>query len=119
MFVVSVVPPDVSVQATAGESTAGQAYTLTCTVEKADGVPLDPTVQWMTADGVALESTGNIMIGAVETSGLTSTLTLTFDTLLTSHGGNYTCEAGFGTDTTTSAATEPVIVQSEYIEQHT
>ena len=81
---------------------AGQPLTLTCSATVQEGIDVSPTLTW-TKDGVE-QSSGSV---------------LTFDRLLTSHGGVYTCtarlnipEAGvdvYRTNTTT------IVVQSMLI----
>ena len=67
-------------------------HVLTCTVEVGEG---SPTVQWLDSDGVVTTG-GDITVGASDTSGTTTTLTLIFDPLYTSHGGEYTCQSEVG-----------------------
>ena len=69
------------------------SYVLTCTVMVIDGMNLDLSVEWAGPDGVVVVSEGNRTVGQVETQGTTSTLTLSFNPVLSSHGGNYTCTA--------------------------
>ena len=58
-----------------------------------DGMNLVPSVEWVGPDGVVVVSEGNRTVGQVETQGTTSTLTLSFNPVLSSHGGRYTCRA--------------------------
>ena len=68
-------------------------YVLTCTVMVIDGMNLALSVEWVGPDGVVVASEGNRTVGQVETQGTTSTLTLSFNPVLSSHGGRYTCRA--------------------------
>ena len=104
-------PPSVSIQHT-GMSIAGQQYKLTCTVVKAEGVRDDPTVQWRGPDGSVVER-DRILILDGHISGTTNTLTLTINPLVPSHGGGYTCWAGFGRPDTYSQSKTNLIVTSE------
>ena len=88
MFFISVPPNPLLVDISqTGSGVAGDNYTLTCTVtENIDGLTGSPTVQWM---GLS----GNVVKDSSSTGDQTSSLTLTFSPLLTSHGGDgYTCE---------------------------
>ena len=69
---------------TDGQSTAGEEYTLVCSVSAlADGESVDDlTVEWLAPSGSVVESG----------SGITQ-LTHTLNPLLPSHGGEYRCRA--------------------------
>ena len=84
-FVPALPAPEVMIT-TEGDSTAGQQYTLTCTVTVVENLVVEPGVEWSggrTPSGV----------GSVRRDGATFTLTLTFNPLRTSDGGQYTCTA--------------------------
>ena len=72
-----------------GSSTAGNPYTLTCTVMVVNGLVVVPQVMWL--------KNGTSVVGANVTSGMasanTTTLTLQFIPLHTSNGGQYSCIA--------------------------
>ncbi|KAL5486720.1 hypothetical protein EMCRGX_G019237 [Ephydatia muelleri] len=74
-----------------GNSIAGSVYTLVCMVKVVDGLVVVPDVVWMKDGGVLVNGTNIILTRTV--SGGNSTLNLTFNPLLTSHGGQYTCVA--------------------------
>ena len=57
------------------------------------GMTLPPSVEWVGPDGTVLESEENVTIGEVETRGTISTFSLSFNPVLSSHGGHYTCRA--------------------------
>ena len=76
-----------------GTPSAGESYTLTCTVEVVERLVVTPDVEWLDPDNNVVATGGDITVGSPETSGTTTTLTLTFNPLLTSHGGEYTCRA--------------------------
>ena len=75
-----------------GSSTAGSPYNLTCTVMVVNGLVVVPQVMWL-KNGV----NGDIGQSVSSTSGVvstnTTTLTLQFNPLYTSHGGEYSCIA--------------------------
>ena len=69
--------------------TAGDPLNLTCTVSVVENLVQPPSVTW-TGPGVGqtdVEEIGPMVSGAV------TTLTLSFNPLRTSHGGQYTCRA--------------------------
>ena len=74
---------------TMGTATAGESYTLTCTVmEEIVGLTNKPSLQW-------LNSSGDVIVGREDIIGQTDNtamLVLTFDPVRTSDGGDYTCE---------------------------
>ena len=101
-----------------GTSTAGSMYTLTCTVTVVENLVAQPTVEWLDSDSMTVMSGSDITVGSVMRSGSMSTLTLEFNPLHTSHGGQYTCRATINipnivTDLSNSAAMN-IIVQSMY-----
>ena len=70
----------------------GTQYTLLCTVTGIPGMTLSPSVDWVGPDGdVIEESDGNRTLGDVVTRGTISTFSLTFNPVLSSDGGRYTC----------------------------
>ena len=96
-----------------GDPIAGENYTLICTVTVIDGltddVILDTSWTDNAGDPAQLDS-------AYTVSGVNTTLTLNFNPLLSSHGGQYTCNASV-TITATSTVRrnlEPhnIIIQS-------
>jgi len=72
--------PTVSITA-AGSLTAGQTYSLTCSVSVVEHLVVQPSIVWR--DGQGREVAG----------GSGSGLQLTFDPLRTSNGSHYTCTA--------------------------
>ena len=83
-------PPPV-VTASSGSSIAGSVYSLVCTVKVVDGLVVVPDVVWMKDGRVVVNGTNTTLTRTV--SGGNSTLNLTFNPLLTSHGGQYSCQA--------------------------
>ena len=77
-----------------GDSVAGSMYTLTCTVTVVENLVAEPTVEWLDSKQYTVTSGSDITVGSVMSSGSSmSTLTLEFNPLHTSHGGQYTCRA--------------------------
>ena len=99
---------DISISAT-GEPTAGEEYNLTCSIIVSAG---PPSLQWQYRNGSNVTTGGDITVGSQETSGTTTTLTLIFNPLLTSRGGEYTCQSVVQ-ETVERTAMENVTVQSE------
>ena len=66
-----------------GTAMAGESYSLECSVS-VTGSTDQPTITWM-------DSVNNQITSGVITSGSTSTLT--FNPLVASHAGTYTCRA--------------------------
>ena len=71
----------------------GSEFILECRVRAITGMTLPPSVEWVGLDGTVLESEENVTIGEVETRGTASTLSLSFNAVLSSQGGYYTCRA--------------------------
>ena len=90
-----------------GPPVAGYNFTLTCSATQTEGLSGTPTLSWVNAEGQPITSSGDIMLGAETTSGLTTTRTLYFDPIRTSDGGSYTCVAALmssGLNTTLSSS---------------
>ena len=83
--------PEVRVESD-GDSTAGENFSLQCTVETVEGVrPEDISIQWTGPDGGQISSGDNIVIGELTTDGTVTTGSLQFSPLRTSDRGQYTC----------------------------
>ena len=99
-----------------GNSIAGSVYTLVCMVKVVDGQVDVPDVVWMKDGGVLVNGTNTTLTRTV--SGGNSTLNLTFNPLLTSHGGQYTCVATISilqlSLNVTNSSAVTVSVQSEF-----
>ena len=67
--------------------TAGQPLSLTCNVTVVEYLVVVPVLEWVVSTGIAPPA------GDTVTSGVVSTRTVSYDSLLTSHGGRYTCRA--------------------------
>ena len=72
-----------------GTARAGMIYSLTCTVSKISGFVNSPTATWTTG-GVAVYNGNDITVSST-TNDTSSSSTLTFDPLRTSHEGIYMC----------------------------
>ena len=106
---------------TPGTPLAGDSYTLTCTVEVVEG--LVPVVQWLDPFSNTIVSGGDFTVGDPTIDGTTTTLTLTFNPLRTSHGGEYTCRATVTVEEVsisdvTGEDTFTVTLQSKLLEVH-
>eukprot|EP00731_Ephydatia_muelleri_P018727 Em0011g767a len=88
---VQTLPPPVVTSSSYGSTIAGSVYSLLCMVKVVDGLVVVPDVVWMKDGGILLNGTNATLTRTV--SGGNSTLNLTFNPLLTSHGGQYTCVA--------------------------
>ena len=74
----------------AGESTTGVNQTLTCTVTLEQDLRAPLLIQWTAPNGNIV---GNETLVDVTVSRSSNNLSLTFDPLHTSHGGQYSCMA--------------------------
>ena len=75
-------PPVVTLSPTSGVPTAGQTYSLTCSVETVPHLVVEPNIEWTKLNGRSMVSMS---------SGYS--LPLQFDPLMASHGNLYTCRA--------------------------
>ena len=75
-----------------GSSTAGSPYTLTCTVMVVNGLVVVPQVMWL-KNGSSVVVGNGISVTPGVVSANTTTLTLQFNPLHTSDGGQYFCIA--------------------------
>ena len=73
----------------AAATVAGQLLSLTCRVDEVEYLTVNPQVEWRQPDGSVVTNTGNP--SAVFYNNLT--LNLSFSSLLTSHAGEYWCQA--------------------------
>ena len=94
-----------------GVPISGGTYNLTCTVE----VNVPPTVQWLySSNGTAVTNGSNITVETQTATGSTTTLTLAFSPLHTSHRGLYTCQSTIHSPASTVNATRNMTVQGDY-----
>ena len=72
-------------------------------------------MEWRDPSGDELLSGGSVTVGAPVTRGSTTTLTITFNPLHTSHGGEYTCQGTLNsTEMEYALVSQDVTVQSEF-----
>ena len=100
-----------------GNLLAGDVYSLMCTAaELIDGLTNSPTLQWLNRTG---QPVTNGMLGDLNSTNTSITQTLTFNSLLTSDGGEYTCYAMLQSPAVeggiVNSTTETVTVQSQSI----
>ena len=102
-----------------GNSTAGSPYTLTCTVMVVNGLAVVPQVMWL-KNGTSVVG-GNVTSGMVSAN--TTTLTLQFNPLHTSNGGQYFCIANVSIPIISitslyNNSESSFIVQSKFVPSH-
>ena len=110
-------PPPVVTTSSYGSMIAGSVHSLMCMVKVVDGLVVVPVVVWM-KDGGILVNGSNIILTRTVSGGI-STLNLTFNPLLTSHGGQYTCAANISDQNVTNSLRVNVSVQSVFNIQYT
>ena len=78
--------------------TGNGTYTLVCTVTEEEDINGVPTVNWIGPDAQTLETSSSDDITLTrQVSGLTTMVSLHFNPLRASHGGEYTCRAVLAT----------------------
>ena len=92
-----------------GIKTAGESYTLECTVT-VTGSTDQPTIIWLD-NGAVISSTTTRMVSGITGSAGSYSTTLTFNPLAASHAGTYTCRATL--DSAMDSASRTITVQSE------
>ena len=113
-------PPDlpVPVVTITGPTTgvAGEGLQLTCSVSVVEYLVAEPTVQW---SGGSVDSGDGVTESATATSGVTSERNVTFSSLRTSHGAQYTCQAEVSIPSIslvrTGSSSRDILVQSEWL----
>ena len=75
-----------------GNSTAGEVYSLTCDVSLSQNLRQSPVIEWVGPDGNAIYNT-TLRDVSLTSSSPSTTLTLLFNPLRTSHRGIYWCRA--------------------------
>ena len=93
---------------------AGEAFHLVCSITVRDeSVNGSLVLSWNGPDGSPVVSEGPIVVEEPVVSGDTTSLTLQFTSLFTSHGGQYTCQGDLVTENTifTVSVLQDVIVQ--------
>ena len=99
-------PPRITVDAS-GTSIAGETYSLTCTVSLEQELRESPVIEWIGPDGGVIENGTPVDVSLNSSS---TTMTLLFSPLHTSHGGTYWCRA-----TVTDTAAKIVIMNSSSV----
>ena len=96
-----------------GNATAGELFTLICSITRVMNITGDVILQWIGPDGTQVVSRSPLRVGVPLTSGATTSISLQFTTLLTSHGGEYTCRGNLVSQGImyTISALQDVIVQ--------
>ena len=76
-----------------GTATAGESYTLTCTVmEEVEGLTSMPSLQWLNSSDAVIVDGEGITVMQLQQTDNTAMLALIFDPVRTTLGGEYTCE---------------------------
>ena len=96
-----------------GNGIAGEILVLECFVTRAVNISGSLVIQWIGPDGSPVVSMGPVVVGNPVTSGETTSLTLQFNSLYTSHGGRYACQGDFVSQNImyTVTALQDVIIQ--------
>ena len=76
--------------------TAGQSYSLTCTAIL-NGITGPPIIEWLGPNNNTVVNSSSVTVeNMVMVNDSTYDRTLVFSRILTSHGGQYTCQAVLG-----------------------
>ena len=94
-----------------GTAVSGDILKLTCTVD----VSIPPVVQWIYPNGAVITNSSWITVGPPVREGNITNLTLIFEHLITSHGGQYTCQSRVDEASSARNSTRNVTVQSELV----
>ena len=113
-------PPDLPdpVVAITGPTTgvAGEGLHLTCSVSVVKYLVAEPTVQW---SGGSVGRGDGVTESDTATSGVTSERSVTFSSLRTSQGAQYTCHAEISIPSIslvrTGSSSRDILVQSEWL----
>ena len=92
--------------------TLGQNHSVHCVVsETVRGLSARPVPRWLNHDGIELTTTGNqINLDGPSNQSTRTTLSLTFDSLHTSHAGRYICQASLSSP----ALFSPLVKTQDY-----
>ena len=103
-----------------GTAVAGQTFTLFCRIVLPEGLVTVPMIEWISPEGEAMTSEGELTVGNQQVIGNPSRLTTyvaQFSPVLTSHAGIYTCQvtvtSAYGTIRESVATMHNVTVESE------
>ena len=75
-----------------GSSTAGEVYSLTCDASLSQNLRQTPVIEWVGPDGNVIDNT-TLRDVSLTSSSPSTTMTLLFHPLRTSHRGMYWCRA--------------------------
>ena len=75
-----------------GNSTAGEVYSLTCDVSLSQNLRQSPVIEWVGPDGNVIDNT-TLKDVSLASSSPSTTMTLLFNPLRTSHRGIFWCRA--------------------------
>ena len=111
--------PGVSITSSGG-TTAGGSYSLQCSVSVVELLVVSPSVEWLDPDGRVASADDLTVDATAVTAGTSTTRSIAFAPLHTSHAQEYTCRAAItiesiSIDDLSSSATEGVSVDSKCI----
>ncbi len=84
-------PPQVRISSS-GSTTAGEIYAVTCDVSLNQNLRQAPVIEWVGPSGLVLNDS-SLEDMLLSSSSPSTSLTLSFTPLHTSHGGSYVCRA--------------------------
>ena len=99
--------PVVSISPASGSPTAGQTYSLTCSVQVVAHLVVEPSIEWTRQDGTVLNASSGY------------SLQLNFNPLMTSNSSLYTCQASVEVmgvvESVSAEASRDLLLASMYI----
>ena len=103
-----------------GDTTAGGSYSLQCSVSVVELLVVAPSVEWLDPAGRVASAEDLTVDATPVTAGRTTTRSIAFAPLHTSHAQEYTCRAAITIDSISiddlsSSTTEGVSVDSKCI----
>ena len=100
---------------TSGNAFVGESFSLLCSITRALNTNGNLTLQWIGPDRNSVVSMGSILVGDPLTSGAETSLALHFNTLFSSHGGEYICQGNLVDENNfyTVSALEDLIIQGQ------
>lgn len=100
-----------------GDATIGEMLTLICSITRAQDISGSVTVQWIGPEGSPVVNSDSVQVGTPLMTGRTTSLSLQFTSLFTSHGGEYTCQADLASQNMmyTISALQDVIIRGTCI----
>ncbi len=91
VFILVPDPPQVRISSS-GSTTAGEMYAVTCDVSLNQNLRQAPVIQWVGPSGLVLDD-NSLEDLLLSTASPSTSLTLSFTPLHTSHAGSYVCRA--------------------------